>query len=142
MKSLFLTLLLSMGAVTVSAQKYDYLILQKTDGNVEGIAVDGLKLTFDGGKLVAKNATDTKTIALSQMHKLYFSEDITSVGTVVGNESQIEVGIVDGKLQVTAPEGSKVKVYGLDGREVSTDNLSKGVYVVRVNDQSFKVLSK
>lgn len=52
------------------------------------------------------------------------------------------MSVVDGKLQVNAPEGTKVDVYAVDGRKVNADNLVKGTYVVRIHNKSVKVLVK
>ena len=69
MKRIYLSLMLLLGVTTASAQNYDYLILQENSGNATGLKIDGLKLTFDKGNLVAQNAEGTKTIALADMRK-------------------------------------------------------------------------
>lgn len=142
MKYLLLVLMLTLGVATASAQNYDYLILQQADGKVQGIATDGLKLTFENGNLVADNGKDSKSVPLGNMKRLYFTSDITAVGSVTADEGRIDVSVTDGKLHVNAPEGSKVNVYSLDGRQVPAEKLPKGVYVVRVNDKAFKVLAR
>ena len=54
MKRIYLSLMLLLGVTTASAQNYDYLILQENSGNATGLKIDGLKLTFDKGNLVAQ----------------------------------------------------------------------------------------
>lgn len=142
MKRIYLSLMLLLGVTTASAQNYDYLILQKNSGNVTGLKIDGLKLTFDKGNLVAQNAEGTKTIALADMQKMYFSSNPTSVGSVTNGDVKDLVTVENGTLKVNAPADAKVAVYSVDGRQVKPGKLTTGTYVVRVNNKSVKVLVK
>lgn len=142
MKRIYLSLMLLLGVTTASAQNYDYLILQENSGNATGLKIDGLKLTFDKGNLVAQNAEGTKTIALADMQKMYFSSNPTSVGSVTNDDVKDLVTVENGTLKVNAPADAKVAVYSVDGRQVKPGKLTTGTYVVRVNNKSVKVLVK
>lgn len=142
MKRIYLSLMLLLGVTTASAQSYDYLILKENNGNVTGLKIDGLKLTFNEGNIVAQNAEGTKTIALADMQKMYFGGDPTSVGTVTNGDVKDLVTVENGSLKVNAPADAKVAVYSIDGRQVKQGKLTKGTYVVRVNNKSVKVLVK
>lgn len=142
MKRIYLSLMLLLGVTTASAQNYDYLILQENSGNATGLKIDGLKLTFDKGNLVAQNAEGTKTIALADMQKMYFSSNPTSVGSVTNSDVKDLVTVENGTLKVNAPADAKVTVYSVDGRQVKPGKLTTGTYVVRVNNKSVKVLVK
>lgn len=142
MKRIYLSLMLLLGVTTASAQNYDYLILQENSGNATGLKIDGLKLTFDKGNLVAQNAEGTKTIALADMQKMYFSSNPTSVGSVMNGDVKDLVTVENGTLKVNAPADAKVAVYSVDGRQVKPGKLTTGTYVVRVNNKSVKVLVK
>lgn len=142
MKSFLLTLMLLLGVTTASAQSYDYLILQKSNGGTVDLKVDGLKLTFENGNLVASNnGTTQATVSLAEMAKMYFSTDATGIENATAAD-KAEVTVVDGKLQVNAPEGTQVDIYAIDGRKVNANNLMKGTYVVRINNKSIKVFVK
>ena len=142
MKRIYLSLMLLLGVTTASAQNYDYLILQENSGNATGLKIDGLELTFDKGNLVAQNAEGTKTIALADMQKMYFSSNPTSVGSVTNGDVKDLVTVENGTLKVNAPADAKVAVYSVDGRQVKPGKLTTGTYVVRVNNKSVKVLVK
>lgn len=142
MKRFYLSLMLLLGVTTASAQSYDYLILEESNGATTGLKIDGLKLTFSKGNLVAQNAEATKTLALADMQKMYFSSNPTAVGSVTNGQAEDLVTIENGTLKVNAPAGAKVAVYGVDGRQVKPGKLTKGTYVVRVNNKSVKVLVK
>ena len=143
MKTLFATLALALSATSLSAQNYDYLVFQNNDNTAKSISVDGLKITFENGNAVATVNGKSETFALDNLKKLYFSEkEITGIKQIVSADDQIRVNVENGKLQIVAPEGSKVAVYSIDGRRVNGEYLPQGTYVVRVNDQSFKILVK
>lgn len=50
--------------------------------------------------------------------------------------------IVDGKLHLNAPAGTKATVYGIDGRQYGTSGLQKGTYLVRIDNKTLKVVGK
>lgn len=134
--------MLLLGVATASAQSYDYLVLQKANGNTVDLKVDGLKLTFEKGNLVASyNDAAETTVSLADMAKMYFSTQATGIENAAAAD-KAEVSVVNGKLQVNAPAGTKVDVYAVDGRKVNAGNLVKGTYVVRMNNKSVKVLVK
>ena len=56
MKKLLITLVLMMALATAAqADDYPYLAFQTADGTVKAVSVTSLKLTFEGGQLVATN---------------------------------------------------------------------------------------
>ena len=68
----------------------------------------------------------------------------SSVNAVEVNEASVKV--VDGRIVVEGADGNcTIEVYSLDGQLVrrgtgtTIDNLAKGIYIVRVAGQSFKV---
>ena len=143
MKTLFATLALALSTTSVSAQNYDFLTFQNNDNTTKSLSVDGLKITFENGNAIATVGGKSETFALDNLKKLYFTEkDVTGIKQVVSSDDQINVTAENGHLIISAPEGSHVAVYSLDGRRVGDENLAKGVYVVRVNDRSFKIYVK
>lgn len=138
----FLFLLMALGAVSASAQSYNYLTLQQTGGNEQSLAISGLKITFSDGNLVATNGSQTATIPLEKMQKMYFSSTPTGISTV-SDEQTASAVIENGKLVVNAPDSCAVQVYGVDGRQLSPNaTFNRGVYVVRVGGKTFKLLAR
>lgn len=142
LRKMILCSLLAGTATAASAQTYSYLTLQQQNGSETSLSIDGLKITFDNGNLVATNGSESTTIPLVNMQKLYFATQPTGIDGVEGTSATVSATIVGGRLQVNAPEGSAVSVYSIDGRQVGTENLSAGAYVVKVAGRTFKVLSK
>lgn len=142
MKQLLSALLLCAAVLPASAQSYDYLTFKKTTGEEASLSIDKLKITFANDNLVATNGTETFTAPVADMSKMFFSTNPTAVSTVVANDNGLHASIVNGQLKVNAPAGSRVSVYSIDGRQVGTAHLTKGTYLVRVNNQTLKVIAQ
>lgn len=138
-----MALLLSGAALTASAQSFEYLTFKKVNGDEFSMGIDHLKITFNDGILTATDGNKTQTVALNEMSKMFFSLTPTAIEqTAVATNEQIEATIVNGKLKVKAPAGSNVQVYSIDGRQMNAQHLTKGTYLVRINDKTLKVLAK
>lgn len=142
MKRLFTLLaLVAAFAWSASAQSYNYLTFQQTDGAVRSLSLDGLKLTFAEGNLVATNGTTQTTFPLSALQKMFFSSEAVGIHSASA-DSPVGVRIEGGTLHVDAPSDSEIAIYGIDGRRVPSTGLGQGVYVVKVNGKTYKVLAK
>ncbi len=113
------------GVATAQADDYTYPFLTiETSSGATSISTASLTLTISDGKLIAANETTTQTFSLTELSKMYFStssatgiETIEAATTVAGRE-----------------------VYDLQGRRV--DNPGKGVFIIKENGQTRKVLLK
>lgn len=143
MKKLFLSLLLGGFALTAAADN-NYMVFQKTSGDAFSLGIDHLKITFADGNMTATDGTNSFSVPLTEMSKMYFSAEpttgIAQATTAVADE--VNATIVNGQLHVTAPAGSRVSVYGIDGREVNANHLVQGTYLVRINNTTLKVLAR
>ena len=106
------------------------------------MSIDRLKITFANDNLMATNGTETFTAPVADMSKMFFSTTPTAVNTVAASDNGLHASIVNGQLKINAPAGSRVSVYSIDGREVGTAQLTKGTYLVRVNNQTLKVIAQ
>lgn len=128
-------------AGTAAADSYDYLTFRTSDGTEQSITAVGTKITFSNGSLVATNGSTTVTKTLSDMSAMYFATTASGIADVTTNA--VSAAIVDGRLSVNAPAGTTVRLYGADGRQLSTSaRLERGVYVVRVGSQTFKLYAE
>lgn len=143
MKKLFLSILWGGVALTAAADN-DYMVFQKTSGEEFSLNVDHLKITFANGTMNATDGTKSFSVALTEMNKMFFSATPTTgiaQATMAATE-EVSATIENGQLHVTAPMGSRVSVYSLDGRQVGTNHLAKGTYLVRINNTTLKVLAR
>lgn len=143
MKKFFLSLLLGGVALTAAADN-DYMVFQKTSGEEFSLNVDHLKITFADGAMNATDGKNSFSVALSDMNKMFFSANPTMgiEQATTATSDVVSATIENGQLYVTAPVGSRVSVYSLDGRQVATNYLTKGTYLVRINNTTLKVLAR
>lgn len=138
-KNLLLSLLLAAGATNASAQEYKYFTFQQQEGQMQSLSIENLKIVFDNGKLVATNNLESISIPLANMQTMYFNTEATGIENA-STGHRLDVRIADGKLRTNAPEGSSIRVFSPDGKLIpASANLSKGIYLVRINDRTYKV---
>lgn len=102
------------------ADEYAYLTFETTDGGKCSVKAASLSITLSGTTLTAGD----KTFVLSNLSKMYFSSsDLTTA------ISSIRIEDMD----------DTVEVYDLNGRKVSKDQLSRGVYVVKSKKGNYKI---
>lgn len=151
-----LSLIVTFFAVTtLSAQRLDYLVIRKLNGNEYFLNISSgatINFTDTSIDITAKPTEPSWSYALESLKSLLFVAEPTGINDVTN--TAISATFSGNTLQVTAPTGSNVNVYNLDGRAVATLKkstngnerfslpLSKGVYVVRIGQQTFKLLAQ
>ena len=150
------TLIVTLFAVTsLSAQRLDYLTIRLLNGNEYSLNIaSGATINFTDTSIdiTAQPSEPSLSFALENLKSLLFVAEPTGINDVT--KTTVAAAFDNGNLQVTAPAGSIVKVYNLDGRSVATLKkstngnerfslpLRKGVYVVRIGQQTFKLLAQ
>lgn len=133
MGKVFITAVMVLIGMSVSAEDYNYLTFETSSGTTTSVALSNLKITFANGKLVAVNSATSTTLTLSELSKMYFSNTSST-----GIES------------VSTSGNAPVKVYTVTGMYMgefatineATQNLKKDVYVVKADDKTFKIAVK
>jgi hypothetical protein len=152
MKSFIFSLLFVGCAAAGVAQNVDYLTFRTADGTEQSLAIDGLKITFAEGKLVATNAVETVSYDLATLSSMFFAAQPTALETLAAGQQGARVR--GGLLYVNAPAATQVQLYAIDGRLLAADvkqtsveeqigaRLSAGTYIVKVGNQSYKLLAR
>ena len=123
MKKLVLFLLLMTGMLTAHAEDYTYLTFEMTDGAKVSVSVSSATITISGTTL----KTGNQSFTLSNLSKMYFTtSDETSGIKAISAEELNEASAV----------------YDLNGRKVSKDKLTKGVYVIKSKRGTYKIAVK
>lgn len=123
MKKLVLFLLLVTGMLTAHAEDYTYLTFEMTDGAKVSVSVSSATITISGTTL----KTGNQSFTLSNLSKMYFTtSDETSGIKAISAEELNEASAV----------------YDLNGRKVSKDKLTKGVYVIKSKRGTYKIAVK
>ena len=135
-----LTLLFVLSTLPCAAQSYDYLTLRQTNGDETSFSSDKLKITFDNGVMKFDNGVQTASFPLGDVSKMFFATTSTSISNVF-TKGGIAPAIRNGRLSVKS--GAAVQVYSADGRSLSPDaTFTPGIYLVKVNGQTFKVTAQ
>lgn len=132
-KSLFIALLLGWAA-GAQAGDYTHLTIQKADSTTLALDVASLTMTFSDGQLVATNNQGTRTLAVADLARMFFSD-----GTSTGIDTATD-----------APASTPIRVYTLSGVSLGqydrlatfTRRAAKGVYLVKSNGRTFKTTVK
>ena len=137
MKRVVFTTMMMAGMLAAQADNFTYLTIEKTDGTAQSLTAVGLNLSYSGGNLIATNGTESATIALTEVSRMYFSNEqaaTTGISTVNTNTQQ--------PTPNTLPDG----IYNLQGHRVAElsqrSTLRKGIYIIVENAQSKKIQVK
>lgn len=125
MKKLSFMLLVWLTSLTASADGYQYLTFETTEGAKISIPAESLTMTFSGTTLKAGE----QTFILENLVKMYFSnaDETTGIEPVQGSWLTVH--------------GSEY--YDLQGHQVSKDQMRSGqVYIVKTNRGTHKLTVK
>jgi hypothetical protein len=123
MKKLFLFLTLMVGTLTAQADGYTYLTFETTDGAKTSVDVSSLPVTIN-----LDNSTLTigsQTFALADLSKMYFSNTDETTG-------------IEEITSATLDEATDI--YDLQGHKVTKEQMKKGVYIVKTNSRTYKMV--
>ena len=117
------------GTLTASAAyEYPYLNFLTAAGVIETMPVDNLTMSIADGQLIATNGTTTKTFALTDMVKMYFTDSSGLNSLIANTDEAVEVCTVDG---VSLGRFASVKDALL--------SLDRGTYVIKGQSSTFKI---
>lgn len=127
---LFSGLLLT--ALSVRASDYKSLVFQGNSGTT-AVDISSLVITVSEGKLVASNASGTQTFTITDLTKMYFSSDATGIG-------RVDNGTPASALVAYDISGRKMGSY--DSIDAAKAQLKQGVYVIKQDNKTFKIVVK
>lgn len=124
MKKILLLLTILVGTLTAQAGDYTYLTFESTDGAKVSVDVSSLPVTInlDNSTLTIGN----QTFVLADLSKMYFS---TSDETTTGI-----------KEITSATLDEATDIYDLQGHKVTKEKMKKGVYIVKTNNRTYKMV--
>lgn len=131
--TLAIAALLGLGA---QADDVKSLTFRTIDGQETSLSIEnGLTITFEAGKLVARAEDSIFQADLSQMQDMYFSQLAVGIKTITTDE---------------IPAGTLVRVYTTDGRMVQSyeqtagaqPSLPAGLYMIQAGGKTVKTVVK
>ena len=70
--------MMTAGLATAQAADYQYLTIEKTDGTSVSITAAGLSITYADGSMKATNGSESATLPLTTLKRMYFSNEKTA----------------------------------------------------------------
>ena len=135
MKKKWLLLLATCFITTLAkADNYPYFTFATTDGTLYSMSSEQLIITFSDGALVANNGTEKYKLSLTSLSDMYFS-----TSNISGIES-ISSLTLDGAKQIYSLSGIYLGKY--ENLQDFISQAQTGVYIVKVNGKSYKVVVK
>ena len=125
MKKILMLLTMLVGMLTAQAEDYTYLTFETTDGAKASVSVEGLTLSISGTTLTV----GSQSFTLTNLSKMYFSN--TDETSTTGIET-----IDNGQLTID----NSTEIYDLQGHKVSKDQMRRGVYIVKTNSRTYKMV--
>lgn len=114
------------GGLAVQAEdSYTYLTFETTDGAKVSVSVSSLPVTInlDNSTLVIGN----ETFELADLSKMYFSTQSETTGI-----QEISSATID----------EAADIYDLQGHKVTKAQMKKGVYIVKTNSKTYKIVKR
>lgn len=149
-RNMMMAVMLTFG-MHAMADNYAYLTIGQ-DGGETSIEVSQIsKITFDTSNMIVHLSNGSQQeVSLSSLSKMFFSET-GSQGITMMQAGQEKIKYEDGCLRLQLADGERAYIYNLKGEmvytanrstEVTLDNLHKGVYIVRVGNETKKIMSR
>ena len=149
-----LTVLLMALFTTATADNYTYLTVSE-QGTETSFEVNSIsKITFDTTNMTLHltNGT-TQQLPLAKLSKMFFSNN-GAAGITNLRTDEAQLSMEGGVLKVKTKAPAHLIIYNIDGSvvksmethagetEVNVGDLSKGIYIIKVNGKAMKVQAK
>ena len=138
-------------AGTATAQ---HMVVETAGGN-EVITLDNLKqITFNGTTVNIEQTDGTNSSTLmGSIERIYFS-DLSSISDINSNEENLVEYLSGDEIAINSEAGSTVAVYNLtgvqllirridaQGERISIAGLPQGIYIVKANEITTKIIKR
>ncbi|MBR5275894.1 MAG: T9SS type A sorting domain-containing protein [Bacteroidaceae bacterium] len=153
MKRFLIIAILFIAAIPSFAQR---IVLEKNDSGKQAVALQNFRrITFNGNTVnIAQNDGTIIGTEMSDIAKIYF-DDYTRIGEVDFNEGKDLISYISSdEIAVNCKAGEEIAIYNVsgsmvqqkiqesDGGSISIANLPKGIYLLRANRQTVKLIKK
>lgn len=137
MKKWILCLMTAVAMQVVAADfTYKYLTVKTVDGTEVYLSSDGLTLTLADDQLVATNGDGSQTFALASLASMAFAE----TGGTTGIDASLAQSGGNARCEVYTLGGVYVGTYA--SASALQSQLKNGVYIVKQNNKSTKIIVK
>lgn len=131
---------------TLSSVAQTNLVIHQTDGSSKSFDISSITKMQVSPQFFSVFTQDESKVALAQVQSIKFSKETTGISNAVGNN---EVALQRNGNMLTIEglkAGDRVQLFNLsgqmigslDGQSLNLSTLSRGVYILKVNNKSFK----
>ena len=152
MKRLFFIISFIAFAGIASAQ---HIVVEKKDSNNEAFLFENLKQITFNGTTVNFEMTDgvTSCASMDSIERIYF-DDLSSIADINAFSNDLIEHISPDEIAINSEAGSTATIFNLAGvqmmsRRISTRGeaisiagLSKGIYIVKANEKTIKIIKR
>ena len=149
LRSIFLAAMLSLSG-TVTGDNFAYLTISQSGSDTNFEVSQISRITFDEQNMILHLTNNTtQQLPLASLSKMFFSDGNQGIAMIQPQQGKI---VMDGdQLRLNLNEGERAVVYNLKGEQVFRANtsttfqlgrLQRGVYIVRVGNETRKVMNR
>ena len=125
LRAILLTAILVISFATIKAEDYKFFTIEKTDGTSQTMTAVGLSINYTDGYLVAQNGNETTKILLSDLKRMYFTNEAAAIS------------------EITDEKASNNETYDMQGRRITDKPLmNRGIYIIKKDGKTQKVFVK
>ncbi len=125
LRAILLTAILVISFATIKAEDYKFFTIEKTDGTSQTMTAVGLTINYTDGYLVAQNGNETTKILLSDLKRMYFTNEAAAIS------------------DITDEKASNNETYDMQGRRITDKPLmNRGIYIIKKDGKTQKVFVK
>lgn len=152
MKKILTIVLVLAAALPVASQ---HMLIDKSGSDNEVVNISDIRqITFNGTTVtVEQNDGTASSNDMSVINRISFG-DYTAIGQVKPDDSALVTYISSDRIAVNSYAGSQVTIYNIVGSQVLNTRLSadygtisiaslpKGIYIVKTNDRTAKIIRR
>ena len=145
-KKRLLTMMLVLLAATLTTMAQVTLVIHQTDGTSKSFDITSITKMQVSPQFFSVFTQDESKVALAQIQSIKFSKETTGISSAVdnkdvtlhrnGNMLTIEGLKAGDRVQLFNVNGQMIG--SLDGLSLNLSTLGRGVYILKVNNKSFK----
>ncbi len=150
-KLLFIISFISL-ATAATAQ---HIVVKTVEGEDKVFTLKHLKqITFDGTTVNIEQTDGTKSSAsMGDIERIYFS-DLSSIADINSQDDKLVDYISSDEISINSEAGSMIAIYsltgvqlltgriGAQGETVSITSLPQGIYIVKANERTTKIIKR
>ena len=132
-----------------------HMVVEMTDSNNQVVKLESLRqITFNGTTVNIEQTNGTKSSAsMGDIERIYFA-DLSSIADINSQDENLVTYISTDEIAINSNGGSLVAIYNLTGAQllttrlgaqggtISIANLPQGVYIVKANERTAKIIKR